>query len=141
LNTKYANHKHYINIRHKIWHKVDTKFWFSKSFKNLALLRINEMTWIFFKKNFYFLLKMTSLGVTICGKSIAHIFEPWKCFPDPNSGYCVLKQNGQNSNFFPFSLQYNVLNRDQGSLFKVRKCAQLISHIKLLLERTFPKKK
>src|SRR3569623_539048 len=57
----------------------------------LVLLRISESTRSeFFSKTFLlFSLKMTSLGVTLFGKSIAHIFEPSKCFPDPDSGYCI----------------------------------------------------
>jgi hypothetical protein len=34
-------------------------------------------------------LKMTHIEVILCGKSIAHISEFWKCFPDPDSRYCI----------------------------------------------------
>jgi hypothetical protein len=37
-------------------------------------------------------LKMTSIGVILCGKSIAHISEAWKRFPDPGKGVGILKR-------------------------------------------------
>ena len=81
-----------------------------------------------------------------CAQSILRIFpirraEKNKRSPlfFADSGYCI-EAKWSKFEFFPFSLQYNILNQGQEGIYKVQKCAQSISRTKLPLETIISKK-